>query len=130
MNEKIKKIKVWMEEHKKEIVITAGAAVMTVGGIILFKNHKYVADIKKALTSSGKWRPEQLYLEDVGIGRVDNALLYPNGCIEMMMDDIPLSDMGELGDTLFDHFNPTNGVSKDSKVWALLSIKPNVVDNG
>ena len=126
MNEKINKVKVWIEEHKREIVIAAGAAVVTVGGIILFKNHKEATNVVEALTkSSNDWRPEKLNITDLGVGELGDAMRYSNGTVELWLDNIPLNDMGTLGDAIAAQIPDIPG---DNNVWALLSVKPNVVE--
>ena len=131
MNGKTKNIKAWLNEHKKEIGIGALAVITTVGSVILFKKFGVSANNMSSAKSisTGKtnvW-PKQLYITDIGVGIIDDAQLYQPGHIELWMDDIPLTEMGELGESIIDHFE-CEGITKDSEVWALLSVRPKRVE--
>ena len=129
MNEKIKKAWEWTKEHKKEIALGACAAVVTACGIVLVKNSRYDTEIKSMLddakNASKNWRPEKLNVSDLGVGKLDDVMRYPNGVVELMVDNIPLYDMGALGDAIASEIPDIPG---DNNVWALVSIKPNVVE--
>lgn len=131
MNNKIKNVKVWIEEHKKEIGIGALAVITTVGGVVLFKKFGIPAnamgDAKSTCTNKTNVWPKQLYISDIGVGFVDDAQFYQPGHIELWMDDIPLTEMGELGESIIDHFY-NEGITKESEVWALLSVRPKRIE--
>lgn len=124
MNEKIKKVWEWTKDHQREIVIAACTGVVAIGGTILFKNRKEAAIIQKALSTVKDCdRPETVNIIDLGVGKLDDALRYSNGAVELWLDDIPLADLGTLGDAITTQID---GIPGDNKVWALLSVKPNV----
>lgn len=122
MNETIKTARKWIKEHKKEITITLCVGVTTICGVILFKNSKKpaVMDVKK--TFEDELWPEKLNIPDLGIGKLDDIMKYPNGTVELWLDNIPLADLGNLGDAIADQIPDIPG---DNNVWALLSVKPN-----
>lgn len=126
MNEKIKNAWEWTKEHKSEIGIAVCATAATVCGVILFKNHKHSVDIPQAFKSvEDNWRPERLKIVDLGVGKLDDAMRYPDGTVELWMDNIPLADMGTLGDAITAQIP---GIPGDNNVWALLSVKPSIVE--
>lgn len=126
MKKKIKNAWEWTKEHKKEIGLGALAVITTVGGVVLFKKFNNPANgcivEHKIAKVSDVWS-KQLYINDIGVGALDDAKLYEQGCIELWMDDIPLTAMGELGETIWEHFE-NEGITKDSEVWALLDVSP------
>lgn len=124
MNAKVKNAWEWTKEHKKEVALGACAVVVTACGVILFKNRQHSVDIKQAFKSVSDWRPEKLET-DLGVGKLDDAMRYPDGMVELWMDDIPLKDMGTLGDAIAAEIPDVPG---DSTVWALLAVKPNNVE--
>ena len=122
MNKTIKNAWEWTKEHEKEIIIATCAGVAAICGVILFKNSKNpaVTAIKKAFSS--EWRPEKLNILDLGVGKLGDAMKYPDGTVELWLDDVPLADMGALGDAITDQISDISG---NNGVWALLSVKPN-----
>lgn len=131
MNEKINRVQEWIKEHKKEIGIGALAVITTVGGVVLFKKFgvsaNTMSDVKNVDSSKANVWPKQLYISDIGVGFIDDAQFYQPGHIELWMDDIPLTEMGELGESIIDHF-VNEGITKDSEVWALLSVRPKRIE--
>lgn len=125
MKETIKNAWEWIKEHKKEIAIAACTGVMAIGGTILFKNCKEAAAIRKALsTVKDCARPEKVNIIDLGVGKLDDALRYSDGTVELWLDNVPLADMGTLGDAITAQIP---GIPGDNNVWALLSVKPNSI---
>lgn len=124
MNKKIRNAWEWTKEHKGEIIVAVGASVITACGVVLFKNHKESVAIRKALSTvkDSSW-PEKLNILDLGVGKLDDAMRYQDGTVELWLDNIPLYDMGTLGDAITAQIP---GIPGDNNVWALLSVKPNV----
>ena len=124
MNKKIENAWEWIKEHKGEILIATGATVITACGIGLHNKHRANVMIRKALsTSKDCIYPEKLNILDLGIGKLDDAMRYSDGTVELWLDNIPLYDMGALGDAITAQIP---GIPGDNNVWALLSVKPNV----
>ena len=126
MKNKMENMRNWIEEHKVEIGIgTLCVATTVVCGILIKKQldpEVIMNNIKKANQPKkmSVW-PKKLDIVDLGVGALDDAMVYDNGVVELWMDQIPLSDMGALGESLRDHFPELS----DASVWALMSINPN-----
>lgn len=127
MNKKIEKAWEWIKEHKKEIGIGALGVAATIAGVIVFKKQidpetvmnriKYANTPKKVSI----W-PKKLDIIDLGVGALDDAMVYEDGIVELWMDQIPLSDMGDLGEAILGNIPD---LDPNASVWALMSINPN-----
>lgn len=119
MNERFKNAWEYVKEHKVQFGIAAAATVAAVSGIVLLKLPKP--------TPSGKTfnitipKVEKKVLPDLGIGVLEDVTDYGDKGLELWMDKIPLTKLGDLGDAIRDNFE---GVSDDSEVWALLNVRP------
>lgn len=126
MNEKIMNAWEWAKEHKSEIIVAGCAAIVGGCGVVLYKNRQASLAIKKALsTVKDDWKPEKLDILDLGVGKLDDAMKYPDGTVELWLDNIPLKDMGALGDAITAQID---GIPGDNNVWALLSVKPKITE--
>lgn len=129
MKDQMKKAWKYIKDHK-EILIASGVAV--IGGICLYKGITYkpslpmsaskstfkTDEIKKliggAKSSMTKISPE------IGVGVVEDAVVYDGGTIELMVDDLKTNDIGKLGEGIV---NEISNIPKDAKVWALITIR-------
>ena len=124
MKEKIKNAWEWTKDHKKQIGL---AVATTVCGVGLWKNRNHLT-FMNAVQNIDKpkeidiW-PKKLDLIDLGIGALDDAMRYKDGSVVLWMDQIPLSDMGNLGEAICDNIPDLPG---NSSVCALMCVKPNV----
>lgn len=112
---KMNKVKEFWNEHKKEIVLTAAAVV---GGIVLVKTGaKYVKFVK---SNAALPNPEG-FIPAIDVGVVGDYARYERGDVELWMDNMPLADMGKLGEEIAEKVPdlPENPI-----VWALLNIRP------
>lgn len=126
MNKKIENAWEWVKDHKLEIGISALCVATTVVcGVVIKKQldpEVIMNNIKKANQPKKMsiW-PKKLDIVDLGVGALDDAMVYENGVVELWMDQIQLSDMGALGESLREHFPELS----DASVWTLMSINPN-----
>ena len=121
MNKKIEKVWVFVKEHKKEILIGSGIAIL--GGFGLYKATRYKPSCKcsigKSLLESVNDCRETI-TPDLGVGTLGDAFKYDGGTIELWMDNLNIEDLGKLGEGIV---NNIPDVPKDAKVWALLDIR-------
>lgn len=125
MNEKIMNAWEWVKDHKSEIAIAGCAAIVGGCGVVLYKNRQASLAIRKTIDAYKSHQPEKINISDLGLGKLDDAIKYPNGTVELWLDDIPLKNMGALGDAITAQIE---GIPGDNNVWALLSVKPKVVE--
>jgi hypothetical protein len=123
MNEKIMNAWEWVKDHKSEVAIAGCAAIIGGCGVVLYKNRQASLAIRKTIDAYKSHRPEKIEIIDLGLGKLEDAIKYPNGTVELWLDDIPLKDMGALGDAITAQID---GIPGDNNVWALLSVKPKV----
>lgn len=125
MNKKMENMRNWIEDHKYEIGIGALCVATTAVCAVLIKKQLdpevIMNNIKKANQPKMSIWPKKLDIVDLGVGALDDAMVYDNGVVELWMDQITLSDMGKLGESLRDNFPELS----DASVWALMSINPN-----
>ena len=120
MNDKVKNAWVWVKDHKTEIAITSMIAVC---GVILHKTNEHANQVKNFLSGLGTGTKTFKYLDisDIGIGTVDTVVRHKDGMIELWMDNVPLTDMGKLGEAISEKIPdlPANPIAR-----ILLTIKP------
>lgn len=123
-NNKLNKVKTFIEEHKKEIIILAsGTALLGVGFVIgkkLFSTTEINIVLEKAKSSLPPLTPPSNLDVDLTIGDVTHACSYNNGTVEMMVENVSIADLGKYGEEILEK---VPGVSTDDKVWALIDIK-------
>lgn len=122
MNEKIKNKFEWVKNHKKGVIIAGLATVGTVvGGIFLYKNNYYV-NVGKFIDNWGSARKvaDKVTVSALGTCKVNDIIRYETGTIEMFLDNIPLAEMGKLGEDIIEKIP---NLPDNANVWALLSIK-------
>jgi hypothetical protein len=125
MNEKIMNAWEWVKDHKSEIAIAGCAAIIGGCGVVLCKNRQASLAIRKTIDAYKSHQPEKIDISDLGLGKLEDAIKYPNGTVELWLDDIPLKNMGALGDAITAQID---GIPGDNNVWALLSVKPKVIE--
>lgn len=121
MNAKMRKVKRFVMEHKKELAI---AAVTITGGAIVFAITRKKSDkVTKAMEHSHKaveatiekWR--DVDASAINMGSIVNC--DTNGSwIDVMVDDITVSDLGKFGEELV----KLETVNPDTEVSALISL--------
>lgn len=115
MKEKMKNAWEWVKDHKKEIAITAAVVV---GGIVTYKTGVKFKNLVKAikpLPNPDNFIPE--FSEGIC---TDFARYGNNDCVEVLLDNMPLSMFGELAEELYDQIPdlPENPV-----VWSIVNIR-------
>lgn len=118
MKEKLKKAKGYVKEHKKEILIGTGVAIL--GCIGLSKVVKTVKP-KREIHISTFMTPKSINATGV-IGNVNKAYKYDNGAHELWIDELSLDKLGELGESIK---NSIPGIPEDDKVWLLMGVYSN-----
>ena len=58
-------------------------------------------------------------LPNLGIGEVVDCMKYDNGALELMMDKVPITEVGNLGESILKNIPD---VSENSKLWMLMGI--------
>lgn len=117
-NNMMKKIWNWTKDHKKEIIITAATAV---GGICLIKAGVDCVKIVKNVKSNMALPNPEGFIPEIGVGTVGDYARYERGDVELWMDNIPLAELGKLGEEIA---NKVPDVPENPVVWALLSVRP------
>lgn len=121
------KIMEWIKEHKVEILIVTGTAVL--GGLCIYgvSKKKPKVDMNKLLDAAHKIKTENLELDGFDVGMCNRAFKYSDdGTIGLHIDDVKLEQMGDLGDEIAKRVPdlPTN-----PNVSVLLSIIEDRVQN-
>lgn len=117
----------WIKEHKTEILIVTGTAVL--GGLCIYgvSKKKPKVDMNKLLDAARKIKTEKLELDGFDVGVCNRAVKYPDdGTIGLQIDNIKLKQMGDLGEEIVKRVPelPTN-----PNVSVLLSIIEDRVQN-
>lgn len=94
------KIMEWIKEHKAEILIVTGTAVL--GGLCIYGVSKKTpkSDIKELFDSIDKIKPENIELDGFDVGMCDRAVKYPGGVIDLWVENVKLEQMGDLGEEI------------------------------
>lgn len=121
------KIMEWIKEHKVEILIVTGTAVL--GGLCVYGvfKKKPKVDMNKLLDAAHKIKTENLELDGFDVGMCNRADKFPNtGIIGLQIDNIKFEQMGDLGEEIVKRVPelPTNPY-----VSVLLSIIEDGVQN-
>ena len=126
MKDKFKNAWNWVKEHKVEIGLAALCVATAAAGVVVFKqttdpefSMKCIKDTNSAKEKKTDW-PKMLPIPDLGVGMCTDAVGYENGSVELWLDNVKLSSMGDLGeDILCQYPDLANG-----EVWALMNIRP------
>jgi hypothetical protein len=120
MKDKLQKAKDYVKEHKKEILIVSGLAIIgVVAGVGLNKVSKNgshdLTDVLNTISGQEHTKP------DLGVGITEDVVRYEdNGLIELWLDNLKLSDIGKLGEGITENISD---VPENAKIWALMSIQ-------
>lgn len=112
------KVKNWVKDHKWEII---GAAALVAGafgvGYVLQRN----ASAKTVTIDipANPLKPEHLKVTDWAVGKLDDIMKYDNGAYELWMDEVPIEDMGKLGEEILN-----NCTTQGRTAWILLEVHP------
>jgi hypothetical protein len=120
-NNKLNKVKTFIEEHKKEIIILASGTILLGVGIVIGKKLFSTTEINIVLEKAKEslTPPSELNV-DLAVGEVTHSCLYKNGTVEMMVENVNIADLGKCGEELIEKIP---GVSTDDMVWMLMDIK-------
>lgn len=120
MKEKFSKVKAWFKENKTKILVCVGTAA--VGGLAIYAVGKTVPALTiKSTTFKTEDASKFKTNFDPGlvIGEVGDAIKYKDGNVELWMDKIKLSELGQLGEDIAAKIPEAN---ENSYVWALMNI--------
>lgn len=121
LKEKMKQVKTFVADHKKEIAICVGVVV---GGVVVYKIVKKVPKqqtLDKAVDKSfgnflGFIACKDLDIPKTDIGTIDE--LWQEGDFKnLIFNDITVADMGKIGE----EFLKIDGVTKETVVSGVLS---------
>ena len=115
---KIKKINVkeFVKKNSGKILLVTSSAV---AGIILYNVFK----VKPKFISKNTMNLIKVSAErfdtppNLGIGEVVDCLKYDDGALELMMDKVPITEVGNLGESILKNISD---VSENSKLWMLM----------
>lgn len=113
MNVNKEKVKEFVKEHKKELIIAG--ATMVVGGVV-FAITKQKPKLDGVARQSGRYPWEsiigEIEIPELSFGQIE--LLHKNGdLIEFIANDITVGDLGKWGEELikFENVTPETGVN-------------------
>lgn len=122
MKKRIEKVKVFMKDHWKEIAV--GAGIVVIGGVtyVLFKKKPNFEKLDLKLPDVSDWAAkEQERISELnwGIGEMTD-LWDEGGYINTIVNDIPLSKLGEFGEEL----KKIGSITDDSLVDMVIGLEP------
>ena len=129
MKTKLKNTVNYLKKNKKKVFIVAGCII---GGVIVFAISKKKPKVfehlsldagnqELSLLECGKTLTFEHLKDDLGIGETTDILKYDGG-IELMVDKVPLTDLGNFGEELASKFSLN---IDETKAWTLISIGEN-----
>lgn len=133
MKEKFKnakeKVKDFIKENKVELLIgAAGTLVTAVSLALIGKQIDVYRELDEhyypCVLDTDRFVDDPVYKNnsgpyDIGVGNMTYLNTYKNGGREFWVEDMSINDMGNLGESIKEHFPDVN---EDKNVWALLSI--------
>ena len=118
MKQKMKKVVNYIKEHKTEIIVGSGVTIL--GGICAHKIYK--ADKgTKCIKTNNILKVEHITDVDLGVGKVEDIIRFPEGAIEFWVDNVDIKDVGKLGESMMTN---VPDVTADSELWMLTVVKP------
>lgn len=115
MKEKLSKVKTFVNDHKKELIVGAGVTGTVLIGSIVYmitKQKPKIADISSVVT-----KIEDLEKPELDFGRLDE-LWREDSVVNLIVNDITVADLGAFGEQL----KKINGVADDTTVTALMGL--------
>lgn len=119
MEKKPNKVKVWMKEHEVEICYVVGvgsALVLGAGCGYLFGKMPKAKPITIDDNTVDKMKR---ILPVFNVGKLEEAIRYSDGTVELWADKIQLSDLGNLGAEITERITD---LPENPSVWALMCI--------
>lgn len=107
---KIEKIKKFIKDHKKEIIFVGGVVTVVVAGVVIYKMTKSkkavkeLADICVDIANFGTVHGKEI---EGGIKTAKEIVAcqeYSTGLIELVLNDIKMSDLGNFGMEIAEKF--------------------------
>lgn len=119
MKNKFNKAWEFVKDYKREILIGAGVAIAAGFGLYKITSRKpeIIVDLEQISTETMNCK--NLFKPELGVGVVEDAIKYDCGTIELMVDQLKLSDIGKLGEEIA---NKIPDIHENAKVWSLISI--------
>ena len=114
MKAKLEQVKTFVDEHKREIAIGAGiAGVAVIGGVIyvITKRKPKIDILEKVFNVKDLEKPKM----DIG---TLTELWYEGGCINAILNDVTVADLGEVGK----QFLKIDGITNDTEVSAVIGL--------
>lgn len=112
----------WFKEHKWEILVAGSTIVL--GGLGIYaisKKAGHRISIEQALdTETDVFASKKMYLTDIGVGALDDAIRYNDGTVELWLDNVKLDELGKLGEGITENISD---LPENANVWALLCIR-------
>lgn len=120
MEKKFNKMWEFVKDHKREILIGTGVAIAAGFGLYKITSRKpnIIVDLEQISTEATNCK--NCFKPELGVGVVEDAIKYDCGTIELMLDQLKLSDMGRLGEEIA---NKIPDIPENAKVWSLLDIR-------
>lgn len=104
MKQKLEKAKIFVKEHKKEIVIGAGVAI--IGGVIFViarKKPKIIDTIQE--TVKVPYERVKLDIPESLAAKGVTDFSGPGEWLDLWLNDTPISELGALGEELVKHYD-------------------------
>lgn len=113
---KVQKVKDWCKIHAGDLIATG---IILGSGIVCYKLIKSLPKGNSIAVSDPVDTTKKI-LPNLGIGKLDDALQYTDGAVELWLDELKLKDLGKLGEEIK---NAVGDLPENEKVWALLDIR-------
>ena len=120
LKEKMKQVKEFVVEHKKEIAI---GVLVVVGGVTVYKIVKSTSKITTIDLDSINYEYKDLEIPKLDVGVIDD-LWEDNWGKSLILNDCTVADMGKLGE----EFLKIDGITKDTVVTATVGLLNKVND--
>lgn len=119
LKEKVKQVKDFVAEHKKEIAV---GLCVTVGGVIIYKITKKEPKLDTIIKSNERGTiigeiTKQLEAPVLDVGTIDDMWVDKFGTT-LILNDITVNDLGKVGE----EFLKIDGINKDTCVTAVVGL--------
>lgn len=119
MEKKPNKVKAWVKEHDVEIGVATCIGVSFVAGIAYGYFFGRMPKVKPIAVDENTVNKVKHILPVFNVGKLEDALRYDTGTIELWVKEIPLEDLGNLGAEITEQIMD---LPDNAKVWTLMSI--------